>query len=470
MKSKRSGLPMRLFGLAALGLLSLGVSLPLPAKTYAYVNRHTPERQGRAWVEEADCAASVEEGGRLAVRADVGSVKVRPGAPDRMECRVRLKVFTSSEEEARRLLNQFELSVRRTTGGGVSLSGEFTGERRRSVAWSVEYDIQVPLRFNVDLETKGGSVEVERLDGELRAATAGGDIRVGDLSGPVRAETAGGNIELGNINQRVEARTAGGGIHVGDVKGNAILQTSGGEILAGRIEGGVVAETAGGDIVLRGVGADVVAETAGGQIRIGETGGSVRAETAGGSIGLDAARGPIRVQTAGGSIDLYGVQSAVRATTAAGKILAQIAASRESFAESALENAFGDVEVYLPPDLPLTIEATIEQASGHKIVTDFPLEIEGGELAFQPSTVRGRGALNGGGVLLRIHTVAGNIEIHKLSPASLERLQQRQNSVWQRWQELQRKREERQRLREQEREKPKEGKPAKPAEPPAPPF
>lgn len=431
----------------------LAAGWPLAAQEEAYVKRGSLQRQGRVWVEESLCGAPVQEGGRLVLRTHMGSVQVKPGAANRMQCQVRVSAFAGSEQEARGLLSRFQLTVHRVSGGSVYLGGEAVPDYPRRVRWNVSYEIQVPLRFNLDIETQAGGIEVERLEGELRAATAGGDINLGDIAGPVRAETAGGNIEMGNIGRRLEARSAGGVIRLGDVSGDAILETSGGHIYAGRITGAVRAETAGGDIVLRGAGADIVAQTAGGQIRIGEGGGSVRAETAGGSIRLDAARGPIRVETAGGSIDLYRVQSAVRAATQAGKILAQIAATPESFSDSALETSFGDVEVYLPADLPLTIQATIEMAAGYKFDTDFPLNIEGGEVGYQPTTLRATGALNGGGQVLRIHTVSGNIMIHKLDPAAVERLEQRRELLWKRWQEQQQRREERDRQREEERKK-----------------
>lgn len=453
-----------------------------------YVQRGTVTRQGRAWVEEITCGAPVREGGRLVLRTDLGSVAVKPGASDRMECRVRLEAFVSDEAEARRYLSGYELNVRLLEAGSVHLRGEST----RTPAWTpkarpkfkpiaqsappapeakaarpappappvplnVQFEILVPVRFHLDLETSGGGIAVARLEGELRAATAAGDIRTGDIGGPVRVETAGGCILLHNIGERVEARTAGGSIRVGDVKGAAVLETVGGEIVGGRIAGAVRAATAGGDIVLASAGADIVAETAGGQIRIGEAGGSVSAETAGGSIRLEAARGPIRVQTAGGSIDLYRVQSAVEAITAAGRIRALIAASRESFRRSLLETSFGDVEVYLPPDLPLTIEATIEMAAGHKILTDFPLEIEDEEPGYGRASVEGRGHLNGGGQVLRIRTVAGNIEIRRLDPQARQRLEDRHRLLkereWKREEQRRQREEERRQQREKDREK-----------------
>lgn len=441
------------------GLASLPLAPPLAgqaAQPPLSVERGQIEREGRTWVEHVGCFAPVEEGGRLVLRTDIGSIAVTVGQANRMECVVHLRAYASDEEEARRQLGRFKVALSSLEGGGVSLRGRVTEstpdakgkyarwKRHDSLRLKVDYEVRVPLRFNLDLETSGGEIEVEQLQGELQAVTAGGSIRSGDVSGPVRVETAGGGIFLGNLGQRAEVRTAGGGIRVGDVQGDAVLETSGGEILAGKIAGTGHLTTAGGDVVVRASGGDLTAVTAGGQIHVGEAGGSVRAETAGGSIQLDATRGPVLAETAGGCITLDRVASGVRAATVAGKIRAQITANRESFVASLLETAFGDVEVYLPADLPLTIDAIIENASGHTITSDFPLQIQGDPQGlFQPRTVEARGQLNGGGEVLRIRTTAGNIEIRRLDMAQMQQLQEKQESIWKRLFERQKRREQR---------------------------
>lgn len=429
--------------------------LPLHMAAQTYVQRGNIKREGRTWVETVECGAPVSEGGRLVLRADVGSVTIKTGADRQLGCQVRLRAYASDEQEARQILNSYDITVNVTNNQVVQLRGRWSAATtpaappppRRSgsrvappqppppgaARLKVEYEVRVPTRFNLELETRGGEISIEQLQGEVRAITAGGSIHTDDISGPVRAETAGGSILLGNIGSRVEARTAGGAVRVGDVQGDAILETSGGEIIAGRIAGGGRAATAGGDILLRGAGGDLTVETAGGQIRLGEVGGRVRAETAGGSIQLDAARGAVQVETAGGCITLDRIESAVRAATLAGKIRALITASRESFANSELETAFGDVEVYLPSDLPITIDAAIHNASGHTIVSDFPLQIDPGGPGVRSRVIEGRGALNGGGQVLRIRTNAGNIEIRRLDTRQLEQQEEKQNSLWKRW-------------------------------------
>jgi len=425
MISRSKELQFRLFSLLWLGV---SVGLPLAASEQAYVKPGTPQRQGRAWVKETECSIPVRDGGRMVLRVDMGAVKVRTGAAGRVNGRARVSAYTAGENEANHFFRQYELKVRPLEAGGMLIESTMASGSRTSSRLKIEFEFEVPLRFNLDLETQGGDIEVERLDGQLRATTAGGNIRSGDIDGPAKVETAGGGITLGNIGGRLDAQTAGGNIQVGDVKGNAILETSGGEINAGRVGGTVLAETAGGDIVLSGATGALRAETAGGQIWIGESDGSISAQSAGGTIRLEGGRGTVTASTAGGSIDLFQVQGAVHAETSVGSILAQIGASRDTFGASKLETSMGDVQVYLPPDLPLTIDAAIELASGHKIESDFPLRIAGEEPGYVAQTLHGNGSLNGGGKLLHIRTVAGNIEIRKLDAATLEKLKQQQDA------------------------------------------
>ena len=442
---------MRCRTLSILAILVAGTCLALEPADQGSVKRGEPQRQGNNWEERAECSIPAREGGRLVVRADFGSLDVKPGANDRVVCQVRLRAYTSNEDEARRYFKDYELTLRQLEGG-VYLTGRLPQQRHGHMSRGAEYDITVPLRFNLDLETKGGGIEVEKLEGQLQAVTAGGPIRTGDVTGPVRVETAGGSIQLGSIAAPVEARTAGGSIRVGDVHGAAVLETSGGEIVAGLVQGTLRAETAGGDLILRGASGPIEARTSGGQIQVGQSGGSVIAQTAGGSIRLQGAHGRVEVKTAGGSIDLLQMRNAIHAATAAGAILAQIDAGLKTFAASELQTSVGDIQVFLPPNLPLTVDAAIDMAAGHKILSDFPLNIQKEGEAFVPTKLRGEGALNGGGEVLRLRTVAGNIEIRKLDPRTLEQFRVRQESFWKRWQEKEERRQQKQQERQEHEE------------------
>jgi hypothetical protein len=440
----------RVYGFALLVFL---IALPLGALDVAPFKRGEPMRRERGWEQRWEFETPAKEGARLLLRADGGAVEIRPEAGNRVRCVVVVRAYTSDEASARRLFDRVDLSARALEAGGVYITSQTSGRARHGTNFGIRFQVSVPQRYNLDVETQGGDVTVQApLQGDARLTTAGGDVRAVDLSGPVRIETAGGSITLGKVGSRLDARTAGGSIHVDNVQGDASLETSGGEIVTGQVAGALHAETAGGDVVIGGAAGEVVAQTAGGQIQIGPAGGSVRAETAGGSIRLQGARGRVVVETAGGSIDLLRLANAVRASTAAGRILAQFDGAQKAFGSSQLETSMGDVYVYLPVNLSLTVDAAIDAAAGHKIISDFPLTILGDKETFVPTTIRGHGSLNGGGEVLKIRTVAGNIEIRKLNEQSLEDLQRREASTWKAWTERRAEKERRRRERDQERQ------------------
>jgi DUF4097 and DUF4098 domain-containing protein YvlB len=418
-------------------VLLLASSLPLAAAEGPYVRRGVPRREGRFWTEMDACYVPVKPGGRLTLRADRGTVTVVPAADsDRLQCEVKLLAFTPSDTEARPFFSHAVLTARRAPADGAYLELRLPDRDPLAGRSGAFFSIQIPRRFNLDLQTQDGSIQVCGLDGDLRASTAGGDIRSGNLTGAVKVDTGGGNITLGNIGQRLDARTAGGSIRVGDVKGEALFDSNGGDIVAGMITGSVHAQTAAGDIVLRGASGPVIAETAGGQIQLGQCGSSVRADTAAGSIHLDGARGRVQAQTGGGSIDLLQVMGAVQAQTSMGNILAQIDAGHEAFTASSLRSTMGDVHVFVPPDLPLTVNALIESGIGHVIASDFPLSMRRqspGDLGL--GFVQGVGALAGGGPPLTLRTSLGSIEIRKEDAQTLARVKASQLEFWRMWQE-----------------------------------
>jgi len=86
-----------------------------------------------------------------------------------------------------------------------------------------------------------------------------------------------------------------------------------------------------------------------------------------------------------------------------------------SFRESYLGTNAGDISVYLPSDLAVRVDASIDVANGRGITSEFP-EIHVASADTLPRTMISEGTLNGGGPLLKLHVITGNISIQKIPP------------------------------------------------------
>ncbi|MGH9407629.1 MAG: hypothetical protein ACRD3D_17555 [Terriglobia bacterium] len=402
------------------------------------IQRSAPRFQGGGWAEQIQCLIPVKPGERLILRADPGAVNVSAGAANQVRCVILLRSYNRDPQEARTCLDRYRLTAVRTPDG-ARLEGR-PGCASDSPL-EARFDVSVPLKINLDLRSESGNITIEKLDGSVRAVTMGGDIRAGDVLGPISVRTAGGTIDLGNIGKGVEAHSAGGNVRVGNVNGSATLETQGGVIIAGVVNGPMTAETAGGDIVLEAASGPVTVETAGGQIHLGQCGNSVHAQTAGGNIRVAGSRGLVKVESMGGNITLLKAMGPVSAQTLAGRILAQIAASRGTFGPSRLETQVGDVDVFVPPALPVTIDASILHPMGHRIISDFPFTGVSPRPAPRPAfDFRQQHAeilLHGGGSPLNIQTLTGSIQIRKLDAASIARLKASQDAFWKNWSDMQ---------------------------------
>jgi DUF4097 and DUF4098 domain-containing protein YvlB len=386
------------------------------------------EEESDGWLETIDTVIDVKPGGTLRLDSDRGGIEV--DSEDRKGVRVIVekKVDSYTEEEARRVLQHYTVDIS-TSGEDVDVTTESdNGRRTRSLEVSLR--VIVPTRYNVDVQTGGGGIEIADLEGNVKARTSGGGIEVGHIrNGSVQvrtagggidiagiehgngdAETSGGGITVGDVTGDLTVRTAGGGIEVGAVRGNLEAHTSGGGIEIGQGQGTVNAQTGGGGIRVDGSGGAIVVRTSGGGIEIEEAGGPVIAETSGGSIKLRGAAGPVEVRTSGGGIALTDIHGSIEAHTAGGGISADLAISDPDVdTHCTLETAGGDITISLPADLKATVDAELRLSSArrkYRITSDFPLDIDDSS-----RRIVAQGKLNGGGDLIRLRTTNGDIKI-----------------------------------------------------------
>jgi hypothetical protein len=105
----------------------------------------------------------------------------------------------------------------------------------------------------------------------------------------------------------------------------------------------------------------------------------------------------------------------LHAVTGGGPIVATLAPGVRSLSDSRLETTEGDIIVYVPDGLGVTIRAAVDTARGDGINTDFhELKILKAEAGFGPREMYAEGDLNGGGPVLHVHTTTGRIEVKRV--------------------------------------------------------
>jgi DUF4097 and DUF4098 domain-containing protein YvlB len=289
-----------------------------------------------------------------------------------------------------------------------------------SHGWSgyVRFDIQVPNQFDMNLQTSGGDIRLQgNLTGKINGDTSGGDIRLGDIKGRVEMSTSGGDIVAGRVDGDAILQTSGGDIQVQSITSKVELSTSGGDIQVGNVGKSLDASTAGGDIIVGDVGGEADVSTAGGDIQVGKVSGSATMKTAGGDIRLDAATGVVMAKTAGGDLHLKNVSGSVQGETAGGDVEAELRPTGKG--RSRLATAGGDVTLFIPENAKATIEARIrvrghwkESKEEYAVSSDFKSTSYVTDDDMRE--IRATYVLGGGGEVISLETVNGNIYVRRL--------------------------------------------------------
>jgi hypothetical protein len=361
------------------------------------------QREGPYWVQTVSASVPILPIGRLQLET-VGSVVVRGGSGSQVSYQLRKRVKADSEAEARVRLRLVTLKPRI-----ISDLVRLTIDAPAQLQAVLELEMSVPRGLReVLLRTAWGGLQAYDLDGAVKAETGGGVLRADRIGKSLIALAGGGEVHIGTVNGPVHAISGSGPIEVQKAAGEMWIEASGGEILVRDAGGPLHVSTGGGNISVERAAATVFAQTAGGLIDVHNAGGIVTAQNAGGGIQVSSAQG-VRCEAYSGTIRLRSASGALNASTAAGSIFAEFAGNRA--ADSILSTGGGDVTVFIPSNLAMTVRAKTETGNRTaRIISDFP------EIRVTPAALNvavAEGLLHGGGPLLRISTSNGTIYLRR---------------------------------------------------------
>lgn len=288
----------------------------------------------------------------------------------------------------------------------------FTPGRSERHSSSHRMTIRLPRRFNIDLDSAGGSVSITDLEGKIHGKTMGGHLELSGLKGKVDLKTYGGNVRLS----------------ASDVGGK--LSTNGGKVIFEDVQGGVEGHSLGGEVLYRNsdgfpasAGKPVVISTYGGKINVDSAPVGAELETLGGNIRVGSAKDHVKAKTMGGDISIDTVDGWVEAITMAGDVTVTLvgdASSGERHVD--LRSNSGEITLTVPPDLGMEVEIELAYTKNnprrYEIVSDFPLSIDESDAwdydhGTPRKTISGRGSFGSGEHKIRLSTINGNVHLTK---------------------------------------------------------
>lgn len=194
---------------------------------------------------------TIEGKGNLDVKTSGGSISVAGNNSNKvvvdMNVRRNGKTVDPEDQEVRKLLEEYNIDISKN-GNKVSAIAEKKGNNWGRNNLSISFTVSVPEAMSCQLNTSGGSINIEKLSGEQDVNTSGGSINIKEITGNTRARTSGGSIKVEQYQGKLDANTSGGSINMSNSRGDLTVNTSGGSINLDDVAGNVTANTSGGGI------------------------------------------------------------------------------------------------------------------------------------------------------------------------------------------------------------------------------
>jgi hypothetical protein len=266
-------------------LLTLGALLASPASLPAKITR-TVEK-----------TFTVQSGGNLKASTQGGDITIKTADVNEVHITAKQVIRASTDKEADEILEDLTLTFE-LNGNDVTAEAKYE-KGRMGMHWGswppvqVSFTVTVPRNFNLNLNTSGGDIAVASLKGDVRARTSGGSLQFERIDGDIDGHTSGGDIILTEGTARAKLGTSGGNIHIEHAGGPIEVATSGGDIVINSVAQLISATTSGGNVkatLTEPLKQDTVLSTSGGDVRVHIVKGAgfqLDASTSGGDVNAE---------------------------------------------------------------------------------------------------------------------------------------------------------------------------------------
>lgn len=352
--------------------------------------------------EKVERLIDVKSGQQLKVNMTAGG-SINVEGWDKDQVKVELDVDHSDTDEG-------DIDISKNSKG-VSIEVRAEGHGRHYK--SPDLLVYVPNKFDLDLQTMGGSIEITDVEGEIDGQTMGGSLKLAGLNGEIGLTTMGGSISVKDSKLDGELKTMGGSIDFDNVTGGIKASTMGGSVNMTSKKGTDVKDIS-----------EVKISTMGGEIHVDDAPNGADVHTMGGDVTVKNAKKYVKAKTMGGEIEVGAIDGWVKATTMGGDITVVMTGNASGPDHSVeLSTMGGEIELTLPKNIDANFDVhlvyTKDSRKDYEIKSDFELKIEekSKDWDYDKGEARkeiiGTGKTGSGKHNIYIKTVNGDITIKK---------------------------------------------------------
>jgi hypothetical protein len=306
--------------------------------------------------------------------------------------------------------NNYELNVE-NIADGIKVTTDILKSKHNH--GNIELEIKAPKKCNLELNTSGGEISIDSIEGEINGETKGGRLSLNNLKGKLHCSTMGGRIDLTSSNVDGEVSTMGGEINIEDVVGDIKGKSMGGSVSYKNVTNRKGEST----------GSAIILSTMGGGLNVDNAPGGTDLNTMGGEIKVGKAQKYVKAKTMGGNIKIKEVDGWVEATTMGGEISVNLLDELKNEKHNVkLKSMGGDITLYVPDNFSMDVDITLAYTKNNEdevdIISDFNINKERTKewdtsKGSKKKYIYGTAKLNGAKNKVIIETVNGNVYLKK---------------------------------------------------------
>jgi DUF4097 and DUF4098 domain-containing protein YvlB len=319
-------------------------------------------------------------GGSLRINDERGAITVNVAEGNNLKVSVRKKIRAEKQEDADgyNAKTKPEVTINDKV---VTLDANTQGARGKGV--TTDMDVYVPRNVELVISSRRGDVNVAGINGDLSLKHQRGEVNISDYTGNARLDLEGGSARMQRVKGDVTIQGRANAVAVEDVDGAVHISGEYGESVR------LVRITK--TVSFRSSRTDMEFSRLDGRLDLDS-----------GDLRADSVTGPMRLITRSKDISLGGLSGDLRLEDTNGTV--EVGLHKPGNMQ--IENRKGDVQVTIPPNTALKIEA---RSRGGEISSDFSeVQINSGESQSSAS-----GSIGTNGPKLVINNEHGTIEIRK---------------------------------------------------------